>query len=57
MATRRPCACGHQGLQYEELAGREAEVLQEASHKADLEPVAKRQCLDSVVVTVKGPPG
>jgi hypothetical protein len=40
---------------YDELATKVAEVLLDVSDEADLEPVAKRQRLESVVVTVKGP--
>jgi hypothetical protein len=39
----------------DELATKVAEVLLDVSDEADLEPVAKRQQLESVVVTVKGP--
>jgi hypothetical protein len=40
---------------YEELATKVAEVLLDVSDEADLEPMAKRQRLESAVVTVKGP--
>jgi hypothetical protein len=40
---------------YDELATKVAEVLLDVSDEADLEPMAKRQRLESVVVTVKGP--
>jgi hypothetical protein len=40
---------------YEELAAKVAEVLLDVSEEADLELMAKRQRLESVVVTVKGP--
>jgi hypothetical protein len=40
---------------YDELAAKVAEILVDVSDEADLEPTAKRQRLESVVVTVKGP--
>jgi hypothetical protein len=40
---------------YDALAAKVAEILVEVSDEADLEPTAKRQRLESVVVTVKGP--
>jgi hypothetical protein len=56
MAARGPCSSGHKGLRaYDELAAKVAEILVDVSDEADLEPTAKRQRLESVVVTVKEP--